>query len=448
MRRLLPVVLVSLLLAACGTSQPPGSEPPPNQEPDPSPEPDSATVRLTIPPEHLPLVQLVAFQNGEGSWTELEKGAGPYELEVTDSSGRYGVALVCLHSPPGDEEGNDSRPYLEPIILQTTVAEFSSLTLPCIEALYGYDDRSGSGDLTGEVSNFEPLNGELLYFSAGPRDIGVSPSANPSFSLADLADGVFDLIVSLRPDDQAITRLAVKHDVEVSNGAAHVEVDWDTSHAVETFQLTVNGTRPDDEMWVFSSLETKNGTWAYFGDAEAGTPGSEYRTQYRAAPVEVLQQGDLQSLYLSAEDSSGQIRTVQRFFTAGQDLEVDLPKGYLNLTATPVAGPYPRFALAWDEVGATLNSSYISYHTDELQTGWDVLITRGWLTANSYTLPDLSDLDSWNPTWNASDPEIDFTYNWFNTFFEPLDAAMDHHINWYERQEGEYRSLGMSFGQD
>src|SRR5690625_6093651 len=93
MRRLLPVVLVSLLLAACGTSQPPGSEPPPGQEPDPSPEPDSTTVRLTIPPEHLPLVQLVAFQNGEGSWTELEKGAGPYELEVTDSSGRYGVAL-------------------------------------------------------------------------------------------------------------------------------------------------------------------------------------------------------------------------------------------------------------------------------------------------------------------------------------------------------------------
>src|SRR5690625_3100807 len=160
MRRLLPVVLVSLLLAACGTSQPPGSEPPPGREPDPSPEPDTTTVRLTIPPEHLPLVQLVAFQDGEGSWTELEKGAGPYELEVTDSSGRYGVALVCLHSPLGDEDGHDSRPYLEPIILQTTADEVSSLPLPSIEALHGHDHRRWSGSLTGEVTHLQPLNGQ------------------------------------------------------------------------------------------------------------------------------------------------------------------------------------------------------------------------------------------------------------------------------------------------
>lgn len=424
MRIFLLVLLASLVLAGCRTAEPP---------------PEVTTVSVTIEDGHEVFVQFVAYQDGDGAWAELEPADGAYRFEVTDAAGRYGVALVCYH--PDDV----FEPNLEPIVLHATIDELSTLTLPCIEALYDDPDQVDGTLLTGRVVNVDPVVHGSLNVSAGRWGHDTTALQNYEFSVGFMYDGVFDVIAAVRDEGYAVSRLAIEHDVEVTGGGTAM-VDWGTSHEVETFDLTIHGITPGDTIELDAHLRTKNDTWAGFTYDVATVNTSTLATNYSAAPQAVLAPGDLHSLWIGAEDADRQMRMVARHFTAGKDLEVTLPEGNLNLQATALpGGAYPRLAIKWDDVGATLISAHISYDTDELDAGWELFLTPGWLTENAYTLPDFSGLESWDPTWNVSEDDVYDTYNWFSAYFEPTEQALDSTIYWNEPREGEYRSIAARF---
>ena len=418
------IILLSLALVGCRTL-------------NPAPE----TVTVTVPETSVQYTLLFAYQDGDGDWAELTSSNGAYQFEVTNGAGRYGVALVCFHTDDG------YSPYLEPIVLHATTSEFSTLTLPCIDALYDYPDQVEGTILTGTVINVDPAAFPTVNLNAGGIGHGASALSNYEFNLGYLYEGVFDVVASIQNDNYKITRLAIEHDVKVENGLGDATVDWGDSRDVQTFDLTIRGVAAGDDVNVDNHLTTRNGTWASFTFTETKAAGSEHRTTYAAAPQEVLAPGDMHSLFVSATDAAGHTRSLMRNYSgAGEDLVVALPEGSLNLKATRVTtGAYPRFELTWDDVGATLINAYIAYDTDELETGWSVFITPGWLTERAYVLPDFSGLDSWDPAWNASEADLVYTFNWFGAFFVPTEQALHRSIYWEDIQEGEYRNLETRF---
>lgn len=422
--RILPLVLLaSLLLAGC-TSEPP---------------PDVTTVTVTLADGHEAFVQFVAYQDGDGAWTELEPTDGAYRFDVTDDAGRYGVAVVCYH--PDDE----FQPTLEPVVLHATISELYTLTLPCTAALDEDPDQVEGTLLTGQVINVDPAVHASLYVNAGGWGHDTTALQNYEFSVGFMYDGVFDLIAAVRDEDYHMSRLAIQHDVVVAGGGT-ATIDWDTSREVETFGLTIHGITPGDYIEIDASLRTKNDTWAGFTYEVATINASSHATTYSAAPQALLAPGDLQSLWVASEDGDRQLRMAVRYFTAGEDLDVTLPEGKLNPQASTLpAGAYPRLAIEWDDVGSTLINVYLSHLTDELDTGWELFLTSGWLTENAYTLPDFSGLESWDPAWNVSEGDVYDTYNWLGAHFGPTDQALDSTIYWNEPREGERRSIGANF---
>ena len=147
----------------------------------------------------------------------------------------------------------------------------------------------------------------------------------------------------------------------------------------------------------------------------------------------------MQALYVSSTDASGTTREVGRYFVEGEDLEVTLPEGSLDLEAALVTPNLrARHQVTWSDVGATLTNVYVAYDTDELETGWEVILTPGWLAETSYTVPDLSDLGGWQPAWNATQAEITYTFIFLGAGFEPTEQALHSFLNLEDMREDEW----------
>lgn len=388
----------------------------------------SSIVNLTLAPGQAEYVDLVAFQNGTEPWREVSPEGGIHALEVTDAAGRFGVAVVCSGG------GADRVRLLEARVLQATTAELTAVTLPCEGAM---EPTPRTAELTGSVSNvaegFDQL--EVLTEHGSGR---ARREQGYAFALAGLTRGVHDVLVAALDDGQGILHLALRHGVDVENGG-RVTIDFNSGAAPAEFGLTVHNALPGRPASVTTFLRTWNGTSALLSTAFAAPSSNSFEATFLTVPTHVLGAGDMHYLNVATTDEHGQYLGVDRIFYEGEELQLSLPEGHLDLTAAPVLpGSYPRYGVTWADVGAALTSSKVSVITPDLHTEWRVSVTRGWSGENTYHLPDLSSLPSWKPEWNTAPEAVTYANAELSAVFGPVATSLNFI---YDRQPGESRYI-------
>lgn len=391
----------------------------------------SSIVNLTLAPGQAEYVDLVAFQNGTEPWREVSPEGGIHALKVTDAAGRFGVAVVCSGG------GADRVRLLEARVLQATTAELTAVTLPCEGAM---EPTPRTAELTGSVSNvaegFDQL--EVLTEHGSGR---ARREQGYAFALAGLTRGVHDVLVAALDDGQGIQQLALQHGVEVA-GSGHTTIDFSTGVAPAEFGLTVEDALPGRPASVTTFLRTLNGTSALLSTAFAVPSSDSFEATFLAVPSHVLGAGDMHYLNVATTDEHGQYLGIDRIFHEGEDLDLSLPAGHLNLTAAPVLpGSYPRYGVTWADVGAELISGKVSFTAPDLITEWHVSVTAGWSSENIYHLPDLSSLPGWKPEWNTAAETVTYANAELSAMFGPVATSLNFI---YDRQAGERRYIRAS----
>lgn len=422
MRILLLALLASLALVGCKTNEPP-------LEPE--------LVTLSIEAGHEEYVQFVAYQDGAGAWLELEPVAGEYSFEVTDEAGRYGAAVVCYYQIEYDD--GYEWIYLEPVVVHATTGEFRELTVPCQQA--EYETASEEAELTVAIAN--PIPGVTHRIRAANLGYPVS-SAPYERTLAPLREGLHDVVVYIQRDDDPIELMAVYHDADTSDPGV-VTVDFDDSLPPDQFTVTLRGVSAGDQLLVANDLLTRNGTRLDLTYEDLPATGAVNARTFHAAPPELLAAGDTHRLFALTQDASGHRRAVERNFAAGDDLDLTFPEGDLELTEKPVTpGAYPRYGVTWQNLDVAFTRAYFFFETDEMETGWEVIFTPAWLSEGAYTIPDLSDMEGWDPAWNASEADVVGSYLNVAVAMNPIQLTARDLFYWEVPLGGERFSMDAS----
>lgn len=333
----------------------------------------------------------VAFQDGNGAWQVVSGAGGLYTLNITDSDGRYGVAIACVNGPD-----------VEVYILHATRAELSEITHECDEP-----PSQSFVTVSGTVGGLGTDNWAQVFLGQGT---GFTYPGMGTYSLQ-TAPGTYDLIAVKYVGFEigSVDKVLIRRNVNATTDTTQ-NIDFDSAEAFapEMHTVTVLGTAGET---VGSVTFRSNGKTV----AALGTP---YNT-LRFAGVPTSRQVGNDFHVLSVTDFGPQrvLRTVLRHFKAPTDITVALPDAFTSPEVTTAATtPYARFTASWSAYpGAQAYVlSYRSHHHETVPMGraqkssrqhggsvsWVIGLSANWLGANSsYTLPDFSGLSGWNNAW-------------------------------------------------
>lgn len=385
-----PLLLLAMMLAACGGDDDGGGSADGGGPGADSGSTDAGGADAYVPTDVelltymdgvLAPLEFVAWQDGDGDWEALDSETGLYEF--TPSTGRYSLASMC----PG--VGEDTSVWY----MHATAAEMPRPSRRC-----GGEDLAGTGAIEVTVSGLGAGDTADAHIKSGT---GALTQADPVYSFTALAPGMRDVLLKVDNADDGFDRIALVHDVEVTNGNTTDVAISATTDADPNSTFTMAGTgalQGDEEPSHNARLWSKNGVNAsvtYDTDSFGGVPAS------------FLEARDVHVVNIVAWDAGeGTQRKVYVF----------------NRQASNVEVPYPP-AFALDSVGAASISPYVrieadfpahedaAFYTIVLrQNGVERIvaanITPGWLGGGDnlhWEEPDLSGVDGWDNGWALED---------------------------------------------
>lgn len=373
---LLLALILALVLAGCGES---GVVVAPVQVP-------TEVILRTMNGTTLANAAWVAYQDGDGSWRVIEKkSTGVYREEVSDPAGRYGLAIVS--------------PGAQPVITlyQGTLAEMSTIThvfAPFVPGAY-----TVQGQIKGATAGLDTVTAALGFNT-------VTSTTLVPYAMNFLAGAKYDLVAYRRKLATGMTdKFYIERNIQLSGNSTH-SIDFnDDLHSGNAERYTVSAPDITDGSVM---LRTVNRTVLTVSESHSfGAP-----IPYAALPAAQMREGDLYIANLTATSQSGMltIRQMRRMaFAQPANQNTALPAlfGSPGVTAadgniTATWSPYPN-ALAYNlQCAADAGSQ------------WNVLLSAGWLQANTrhgYTLPALSSLAGWLNAWSPAGGEREWTFD-------------------------------------
>jgi hypothetical protein len=318
---------------------------------------------------------LVAYQDGDGPWTEVTGDHGVYALSV--SQGRYGLVFGCAR-PDGP-----------------SLVELSYYAVSDGAQRFGIDAcATGSALLV-------PISGTVSHVTDQDQD-EVRVDDQP---LADLtagwtgaaAPGIGELIglrlTGGRPDGIVLDRVTYARDM-----AYEVDFAGEVAPAERALQIDAGAGSTAPIRMTTSYLDVTG--------APHAIDAADDPTTYRVVPVDALDSG-LSVLSLDAAQDQQRRQAVRRFRSAIDQI-VELPAAY-----EPASPPQFDEAAAYPTVVATLpkRAAALDYqlmyrtpvpNTSNAIVRWTVTYSAAWADAAPgdavvSRLPDLSALPSWQP---------------------------------------------------
>jgi len=264
----------------------------------------------------------VAFRDGDGSWTrEMPNGAGARTtFHHVFTSNRAAIASL---TPVFDGQFTVLR------VLYGTPAELSTegdtTALDC--------DVGPGKTLRGNVSGIDTT--QLAAISVGPfAHTSVRPRLGLDFTVDGVASGPQDLLATRTTDGPLPTRLIVRREIDLPNGALIPNLDFESNEAFDVVTANVGLENLGGDAAVnFTSLLTAHGTFTLpFASRIVSS------TQpYVALPGDKLLAGDLQRLHISTNDSTTN-RTADVYFRLPGDRAVRLGDRIARPTISTIAG--------------------------------------------------------------------------------------------------------------
>ena len=308
---------------------------------------------------------LVAFADGDSPFeTVAASDDGIYRHEVENEQGRYTFMVYT---------GGEAEPG-------TGTIDVYSATLDEAAIITANSSRitEGSVKVTGDVSR--TANDGAWSLSIGPQFV---TSDSNAYSLA-IEPGIYDIIASERSMRSGIVKIWVKRGVKIaSNYEQDIDFD-DPAHATsgETNEIVFPPGHPGSS----ALLITSRGSYT-FTDIEA----SEGRWTYASLPSDFSDPGDVYCI-----TGYGAAAEEQKCYSSGRDVSFDLSG------IQPFPAPlYQDGKVSWQSYE---NASLYSFVAAWPGTPFYRLnVTPGYLAgANSYSFPELHDLDGWNAGWAVS----------------------------------------------
>jgi hypothetical protein len=258
--------------------------------------------------------------------------------------------------------------------------------------------------LLGTVTGLAADEFAMIHASFNALDLVAPPGMD--FSLTSLPAGAHDVLatrITRVPGGDVVTRLILRRDVDLPDGATLPAIDFNAPEAFAPVlaSVTVAGMAPAGAS-VNTSLRTANlqSVWS-FGTSATNAPATR---GYFAIPESRLQSGDLQILTAQANPTTEpQFRTAMLYFRApvdqtitlgapisAPDLSVVSTAPALRLRARfPMQSDYDRqTAISFQQgdntiVGVAMTATYAALHA----TGYDL------------SIPDLSPIPGFDTAW-------------------------------------------------
>ncbi len=330
----------------------------------------------------------VAYQDGNGAWTQVVGVANTYTFNLSQAKG--GVAFVM------DQGGGETT---------TQVFFGTAQELANIGANYCENPAGTSKDVNGSVAGLGLTDQSTISMAgAGAALTGIGPA---TFMLQNVSDGPRDLIatrVSLAGGgggfQSVLNKLIIRRGLNPVNGATLPVLDFGSGEAFdpETRNLTINNLGADQAV-VSTTYYTNNGTVAVLHQdlTNSGTYSGVGAPQQSA--------GDLHSITIGALDdpfSPSAQRSYSTWFTAAVDKTVTLgPAMNTVALSTASAAPYVRLRGMF-----TVQSEYDGAWTlNFAQSGGNavaIIVTAGHQGGGAtfdYTIPDFTPAGGWNNAW-------------------------------------------------
>jgi hypothetical protein len=338
---------------------------------------------------------LVAFRDGGGAWAAVAGDGGVYRFNLTAETGSVAYVL---------EDGAGS----------------SNLVLTCgtRAQLAAKDLRSAAGDgltVSGTYAGLPDASAAVLslgYYEDGPlaqATVQGTGGTSGAWTMDYVDKGTWDLLGVRFGADQAPDALVLHRGLSVT-GAGSLGTLGSIDFASEgqplaAHALTVNNLDlgAADLVKVWQSFETANAT-AMLGleplygvgtvpiyHLPAGVPATDDRYTY--------------AVQVGPDDGTGFVdaannRTLWTYGTAAEDVAVEAPRDMAASTLTVAAtAPYPRLRLQWS-FDATYNKGVSVQLVQGSACTWTLDISPEFMgTSVDFTLPDLSALAGWKPSW-------------------------------------------------
>ncbi len=404
------VAVLTLTLTGCGgggSSSDSGSSSSSSSSSTSSSGGASATVTYDITAKTSSDVGVVAFQDGaSGTWAAVAPTSSStdgttglisytYELTVTDSDGKYGVAAVCNKSG-GGYTGD---------MLQATADEVTARWLNCSE---------NSATESGSLSNYNAST-DTLHFPGRRR----TPSCQRAWRITRSPVRAHRVPIrwllwtgtpGVRHPNMVIQRNV---SLDYSNKTL-LMLDFTDEFLANGGDFTITATNiPSSYYAAFStySLRVDRTKVGYLY-----TQGSSTSLTYASLPSAKLGSNDRYEYNTYVDDAT---HKDQRFAYGYTRSPVDASY------PTPAAAPTPSMGTAgnrlsysfdaWDSGVSGQETNVYRFHLfDKNNDGeWDVRQTAAWLGSSSqytYTFPDLSSVSGWVTKYTPTTPSGSATY--------------------------------------
>ena len=335
-----------------------------------------------------------AFQDGDGPWQRISPSQeGVYTGAVSDPRGRFGFAYY-----------RDGDLHLQ----QSTLAEGTTLVGFLDNGLSSVrgGEHGDMPDMRTALPGYYTINGSISYtFPAGGTSVTMGTGSSASSPISSywftVKAGLHDLVISDngRSMPWEVTWLFLDRDIDVQgNMTRNVTV---TPSNIVTLEpgagLTVTGDLANARANV--NFLTANGTTTSLAYAEIPTGTLAFRT----LPAAAMAPGDR---YV-AEVSAWYKRQLVCFDTpVGPTMNI--PSA--NFDTFSVSSVVDEQNLRYPVFNGLTFPDHRGYfmYCDTYTHFVDVIVSAGWLAANSataYQVPDLTGVDGWQASWSIDESE-------------------------------------------
>jgi len=338
-----------------------------------------------------------AFRDGStGAWTRVTPSGGTFSFTINQSVG--GVSYVLPNS-----SGFATSVFLQTAAELTAAAASECTSFP-----------TGGKTVSGSVAG-------LGFFQNGAISLGnataSTSSANPVFTLNNVANGALDLVASRSGFNQMtfvqeIDRIIIRRGLNQANGSIIPVIDFGAAEAFAP--VSANATISNggaDQLIVQSLFNTATGSSASLFSAVTGA--GAVRAIF-GVPSARLVAGDLHQVLVSAiESGTNAFRGVYSYFRDIADKAITLGASLTIPTVTSSTSTVlrPRAQAAFQaEYQTAFGASFIQATGNRTVT---VNASKGYFgSGTSYDLevPDLAPVSGFNTTWGLS-PATATTYS-------------------------------------
>jgi hypothetical protein len=332
-----------------------------------------------------------AFQDGDGAWTQITPvDTGLYSVNV--SAAGYGLAFVCAN-------GDNSQSMGQLLYLPRSTTELAlTADNPCAPVT-----QKPSYKLGGVIAN-KPDNSTYVRMGmrvlSGASVYGTSPSG-PTYAIYNFAENdSYDVAIG-PATDTLLTKIMFVRGVTLSADKIDQDVDfgtaYDTGYAGYSVSNANNGTTS------VNAYYTTEGAELGISLARPGTQFGNATLYGSYSSIPETPRVPTDRYQLTATDSAGSdVRTVQRRFYTGGDIQMALPNAFA-VTLGTVSTPYTRETASFNSYqGATHYQFAWSYGPSKgVYHNFNTEIDPAYLTGESHelTFPDFSGVSAFKSEW-------------------------------------------------